>query len=162
MKVRRTGGKKGESVTWYVGADSAEEQVAIRAGLLEEKAPDARWRYVLAWGYPTRQAAIEAMEKLRPVVEAVVEMIITDNEIRAKGELILARIFAADARLDAHWTELRVLANRLTALARELDEARIEALAGELERWIEDGKGLRCRLVDTVQMACLLHSSRSD
>lgn len=70
MIVRRTGAPAGTSPHWYVSADRPEEQAAIRAGLLEERAPDARWRYVLAWGFVSKAAAQEALARLRPAVEA--------------------------------------------------------------------------------------------
>ena len=75
MIVRRTGAKRGDCPTWYVWADMPAEQAAIRAGLLEERAPDARRRYILAWGFPSRRAAEEALERLRPAVAAAVTKI---------------------------------------------------------------------------------------
>jgi hypothetical protein len=72
MVVRRTGAKRGTSPTWYVSADLLEEQAAIRAGLLEERSPDARWRFVLAWGFPSRIEAVEALARLRPAVAAAI------------------------------------------------------------------------------------------
>lgn len=68
MRVRRTGGGKGRKATWYVWADRAEERGAMRAGLLEERSPDARWKYVLAWGFGTRGAAREGMKGLEAKV----------------------------------------------------------------------------------------------
>ena len=70
--VRRTGAKRGASPTWYVSADLAEEQAAIRAGLLAERSPDARWHYVLAWGFPSKAVAEDALARLRPAVVAAV------------------------------------------------------------------------------------------
>jgi len=72
VRVRRTGAGAGTSPTWYVWADRPEEQAAVRAGLLDERSPDARRRYVLAWGFPSREAAEEALERLRPAVAGAV------------------------------------------------------------------------------------------
>lgn len=68
MRVRRTGAGRGRKPLWYVWADLEEEQEAIRAGLLDERAPDARWRFVLAWGFSSRSEAREEMKRLEEKV----------------------------------------------------------------------------------------------
>ena len=68
MRIRRTGAKRGQSPIWYVQASTESEAEAIRAGLLADVAPDRRYLHVLAWGFGTRQAAVEAMEELQEQV----------------------------------------------------------------------------------------------
>lgn len=76
MIVRRTGAKKGGKPTWYVWAELPEEQVALRAGLLEERAPGGQFfRDVLAWGFGSRSAAREAMAALETKVDAALEAV---------------------------------------------------------------------------------------
>jgi hypothetical protein len=98
MKVRRTGAKKGGRPTWYVWAERPEEQVAVRAGLLEEEAPAGQlFRYVLAWGFGSRSAAREAMEGLETKVDMAVEAV------------EVAKEQAGVARLDSPWAVERVM-----------------------------------------------------
>jgi len=73
MMIGRTAARRGSKTTWYVYADRAVEQRAIREGLLEERAPDVRWRFVLAWGLESKRAAVAALEELRPAVEEACE-----------------------------------------------------------------------------------------
>lgn len=75
MMIGRTAAKRGSKTTWYVYADRAAEQRAIREGLLEERAPDVRWRFVLAWGFRSKREAEAALEELRPAVEEAVEAV---------------------------------------------------------------------------------------
>ena len=35
----------------------------MMAGLLEDRAPDARWQFVIEFGYCSKAAAVEAMEQ---------------------------------------------------------------------------------------------------
>lgn len=63
MIVRRTAARRHEHPYWYIYADRPEEQAAIRAGLLEDRAPDARWRFVIEFGYRSKPAAVTAMEE---------------------------------------------------------------------------------------------------
>lgn len=161
MRVRKTGAQRGERVTWYVWADREEERAAVRAGLLEERAPDARWRYVLAWGFGSRGGAVGAMAVMREEVERVVARM-QGGGAEWCGRLVLARIFADEARLGAHNTELRGFVRRLEGIAGELREERLGVLAGELGRWVAEGARLYVRLVDTMQMACLLAGARDE
>jgi hypothetical protein len=72
MRIRRTGAKRGDSPVWYVQASSAGEQLAFQAGLIEDRSPDARWRYVMAWGFCSRSAAEETLPDLyNEMVEAL-------------------------------------------------------------------------------------------
>ena len=121
MIVGRTGAKRGVSPTWYVSADLAEEQAAIRAGLLEERSPDARWRFVLAWGLPSRATAEDALARLRPAVAAAVAAAVSALEARAddaargtwSAETAKAEELLAVARPAASWArEWAALAER--------------------------------------------------
>jgi hypothetical protein len=62
MIVRQTGARRHEHPYWYIYADLPEEQAAIRAGLLDDRAPDARWRFVIEFGR-SKPAAVQAMEQ---------------------------------------------------------------------------------------------------
>jgi len=155
MKVRRTGAQRGRSPTWYVWADQPEEQAAIRAGLLEDRSPDNRVRYVLAWGFLNRRGAEKAMEELRPEVEELTSRV-GGVSLLQRGREVEARILAEDVRLDVCRTELRVLISQLCALAGELDNPRLIALAEEMGRWLEAEARLWTRAVDAMQMACML------
>ncbi len=155
MKVRRTGAKRGQSATWYVWADQPEEQAVIRAGLLEDRSPDNRVRYVLAWGLLNRKEAEKAMEDLRPKIEELTSRV-GGVSLLQRGREVQARILAEDVRLDVCRTELRVLISQLSVLASELDNARLIALAEEMGRWLEAEARLWIRAVDAMQMACML------
>jgi len=151
MKVRRTGGKRGSSPTWYIWADDAREQAAIRAGLVAEMAPDARFRFVLAWGFGSEAEATAAMERMREELDL-------PELAREEGwpERIVKRVIEDDARLKVHQRELATLEGQLGVLARELGDARLFALAREFAGWRETQETLRLEMVDTVELACLL------
>jgi len=155
MKVRRTGAKRGRSPIWYVWADQPEEQAAIRAGLLKDRAPDNRFRYVLAWGFTSRQAAERAMEELQPQVDELTSRI-GGNSLLQRAREVEARILTEDVRLEICRTEMRVLVSQLCVLAGELDHPRLIALAEQMGRWLEDEAGLWSRAVNAMQMACML------
>lgn len=72
MRVRRTGARRGQSPTWYISADQENERAAIRAGLLQNCAPDQRWIYVLAWGYSSKAAAEIALSEMQSAVAAAI------------------------------------------------------------------------------------------
>ncbi len=72
MLVRRTGARRHEHPYWYIYADRAEEQAAMRAGLLKDQAPDARFKYVVTFGLRSRQAAEVAMADFEPIVQAAI------------------------------------------------------------------------------------------
>lgn len=44
--------------------------MAIRAGLLQDRAPDQRWLYVLAWGFSSKAVAAVALAEMQPAVAA--------------------------------------------------------------------------------------------
>jgi len=155
VKIRRTGAGRGQAATWYVWADQPEEQAAIRAGLLEDRSPDNRVRYVLAWGFPNRRGAEKALENLRPKIEELTSRVGGDLLLQ-RGREVEARILTEDVHLDVCRTELRVLINQLQVLADELNNARLIALAGEMDRWLEEEKRLWLRAVNAMQMACML------
>jgi len=155
MRVRRTGAGRGRSPTWYVAADRPDEQAAIVAGLLEERAPDARWRYILAWGFNRKAGAQRAMEDLRPAVQRAIDVMLA-GELQVHAKTILAKLLQEHAQLDTHWTELRVLTVELNAIAGELNDTRLLVVAEMIVQWMSQGAGMRDRLTDTVQAACML------
>ena len=161
MRVRRTGGKRGQRVTWYIWADQPDEQAAIRAGLLPERSPDARWRFVLAWGFPSREAAEGAMERVQIELDAALGQQ-ASLELADRARVVLARIFRDWARLDTHRAELRAFGVRLRELGEEHDDRRLAVLANALDVWSDDDRARAMEMLQTVQMACLLCGVKED
>jgi hypothetical protein len=64
MQVRRTGAQKGCSPIFYVQANTNDERLAMRAGLIEEDEQALPYFYVLAWGFESKAAAEQEMERL--------------------------------------------------------------------------------------------------
>jgi len=152
VKIKRT---DATAPVWYVLADREEERTAIRVGLLEEKAPSALWRYVLAWGFGSHQAAADEMERLRPQVEGAVAMIESEEVVQC-AQAVLGRLFLDEAKVSAHNAELRVLVQELTVLSGTLRSEQLTAFSVELRRWAADHQRLHERLLNTVQTACML------
>ena len=96
MRIRRTGATRGDAPVWYVQADSAGEQLAFRAGLIEERAPDARWRYVMAWGFRSRPAAEAALPDL--YAEMLEALLVLREQVRLAADA--AREFCVQNCLD--------------------------------------------------------------
>jgi hypothetical protein len=159
MKVRRTGAKRGQSPTWYVWADQPSEQAAIKAGLLEEQAPDLGYRYILVWGCRSQQAARQAMERIRLEVEQAVALIMADD-VASNAQVVLARLFHVHGQISERWAALNAHAVELGTVvhATRLDHARLSAVAEALCEQIAITGSIVASLTDVVQMACLLCS----
>ncbi len=97
MRVRRTGARRGQSPTWYIYADQLEEQAAIRAGLLQDRSPDPRYRDVVAWGFARKAIAAGALSRLRPVVERASHL--AAGDLTAMATRMAATGFAAEIDL---------------------------------------------------------------
>jgi len=155
MRIRRAGTRRGESATWYVWANRLEEQIAIRNGVLEDHAPDRRWRFVLAWGFGSQRAAAAWVEEHREEVERIVADVLR-QEIRREAGHVVSRILADEARTSVHQAELRVLLNRLDEIVGTLGSSQLLVVVEELGKWVAESERLYDRLVGTVQLACVL------
>jgi len=152
MRVKRARARRGERVTWYIWADRPEEQAAIRAGVLEDAAPEGSlMRFVLAWGFGSRAGAEAAMERMREELD-LPEM----EDLTGWPARVITRIVADDARLRSHLRELLPIEAELRDLAKEMHQVRLFEVARRLAKWQEDHEQARLRLVDSVQLACLM------
>jgi hypothetical protein len=142
MRVRRTGAKKGESVTWYVQAEGEEKEL-IRQGFWEEQAPNKKYIYVLQWGFDSKSDAEAAMERLEPRVEELLAKFNVGNddssvERSVEREIVLEEVASTVESLQATSKKLQDVAEQLYDVRLNQLVATMKSDVGILTRALEE------------------------
>jgi hypothetical protein len=134
MRVRRTGAKKGQSVTWYVQAEGDEKEL-LQQGLWEEQAPTRKYINVLAWGFGSKADAEAAMERLEPRVEAALADLADDSADSCAEKPVESAVIPESVVSSV--VELRSISGRLREVADQLYDVRLNRLAMEMADEVE-------------------------
>lgn len=136
MRVRRTGAKKGQSVTWYVQAEGDEKEL-LRQGLWEEQAPTRKYINVLAWGFGSKSDAEAAIERLEPRVEAALADLADDDDSADSCAEKPVESALIPESVVSSVVELRSISGRLREVADQLYDVRLNRLAMEMADEVE-------------------------